>query len=192
MKPITTTLNAIIRHAPCKDGWKKLLRYLGKTEADDEPLALTTVLESNGLDHAVWCLRALPESEQWRVRLFAVACAEQVKHLMTDERSLNALRVAEAYALGFATINELCAAEEEAWDAAWDATLDADKDAASGDAAWYAAWYVDYEAAFWAARAAWAARVADRDSARYKQETLFKAYFGSPLPKAHYIEQYTK
>ena len=178
MKPITTTLNAIIRHAPCRDGWKKLLRHLGKTKADDEPLSLMTILESNGLDHAVWCLRALPESEQWRVRLFAVACAEQVKQLMKDARSLNALRVAKAYALGFATLDELDAAEQEAWVATARA------------AAWATAWAAT-------ARDAWAARVvvavaAELDGSQSKQETLFKAYFGSPLPKAHYIQQYTK
>src|SRR6056297_43935 len=103
MKPITTTLSEILTHNPSLQEWEKLLRYLGKTKPDDEPLALTTVLESNGLCDAVWCLRALPASEHWRVRLFAVACANQVKHLMTDERSLNALRVSKAYALGFAS-----------------------------------------------------------------------------------------
>lgn len=34
---ITTTLNRIRAHSPCRKGWAKLLRHLGKTEADDEP-----------------------------------------------------------------------------------------------------------------------------------------------------------
>ena len=30
---ITTTLNRIRAHSPCREGWAKLLRHLGKTEA---------------------------------------------------------------------------------------------------------------------------------------------------------------
>lgn len=52
-----TTLNAIRAHGPCKSGWRKLLCHLGKTEADDEPVSVLTILDSNGLDDALWCLR---------------------------------------------------------------------------------------------------------------------------------------
>ena len=55
---IYTTLNHIREHSPCTDGWRKLLKHLGKTEADDDPLAYSTILESNGLDDVLWCLRA--------------------------------------------------------------------------------------------------------------------------------------
>ena len=54
-----TTLNAIRAHSPCATGWSKLLRYLGKTGADDEPLLITTILDSNGVEDALWCLRAV-------------------------------------------------------------------------------------------------------------------------------------
>ena len=94
MTKFTTTLNAIRKHEPCTDGWKKLLVHLGKTEADDEPLDLITVLDSNGLDDALWCLRAVDGCGR-EIRLFAVWCARQVEHLMTDQRSRDALDVAE-------------------------------------------------------------------------------------------------
>ena len=72
----TTTLNAIRAHGPCADGWKKLLNHLGKTCADDEPLSLLTILDSNGLDYALWCLRAMPQhNKHWR--LYAVWCARR-------------------------------------------------------------------------------------------------------------------
>ena len=51
-----TTLNAIRAASPCHDGWTKLLKHLGKTSADDEPLPLLTVLDSNGIDDALWVL----------------------------------------------------------------------------------------------------------------------------------------
>lgn len=114
---ITTTLNAIRQHHPCADGWAKLLASLGKTGPDDEPLSLVTILDSNGVDDAVWALRAVT-GEDARIRRYAVWCARQVQHLMTDTRSTNALDVAERHADGLATDDELRAA----WAAAWAAT----------------------------------------------------------------------
>lgn len=65
------------------------------------------------------------------LRLFAVWCARQVQHLMEDERSIAALDVAERFANGEATSEELAAAGAAAgatagaaWvaaGAAWDA-----------------------------------------------------------------------
>lgn len=125
-----STLNAIRAHGPCADGWRKLLSHLGKTEADDEPLSIVTVLDSNGLDDALWCLRAVTGHDR-EIRLYAVWCARQVQHLMTDPRSLAALDVAERYANGLATDAERAAAGAAAWDAAWDAARAAAWDAQS-------------------------------------------------------------
>lgn len=121
-----TTLNAIRKHRPCSGGWTKLLAYLGKNKADDEPLAITTILDSNGLADALWCLRAVTGHDR-EIRLYAVWCARQVQRLMTDRRSIAALDVAERYANNLATEHDLSAA--------WDAAREAARDAA-GDAAW--------------------------------------------------------
>ena len=143
---ITTTLNRIRAHGPCAEGWARLLKHLGKTQADDEPLPFSVILESNGLDDALWCCRAEPQyAREWR--LFAVWCARQVQHLMSDQRSIDALDVAERHANGQATDAEL----ETAWDAAWDAWD------AAGAAAWAAAWDAARAAAGAAADAAGAA-----------------------------------
>ena len=139
-----TTLNAIRDHHPCADGWKKLLANLGKTAADDYPLSLITILDSNGIDDALWCLRAVYDHDK-EIRLFAVWCARQVRHLMTDQRSVAALDVAERFANGDATKEELDAAGAAAWDAAWAAAWAAAMDAAraaASAAAWAAAWEV--------------------------------------------------
>jgi len=164
-----TTLNAIRAHSPCTTGWEKLLNNLGKTKADDEPLALTTILESNGLEDALWCLRTVDGHER-EMRLFAVECARGVQHLMTDKRSLDALDVAERYANGLAKQAELAAARVAAgvaWAAAWAAARDAAwaADAAARDAAWAAD--AAARAAAWAAArdAAWAAVDAAVDAA---------------------------
>jgi len=54
---MNTTLNKIRSKSPCADGWAKLLKHLGKPQTDDEPLSLITILDSNGLDDALWCLQ---------------------------------------------------------------------------------------------------------------------------------------
>jgi len=148
---ITTTLNRIRAHSPCSEGWTKLLKHLGKSQADDEPLPYAVIARSNGIGDALWCCRAEPEhAKTWR--LFAVWCGRQVEHLMEDERSKDALNVAERHANGLATDEELSVAGEAAWGAAGDAAraaAGAAARAASGAAgtaagaawdAWDAAW----------------------------------------------------
>jgi len=166
---MNTTLNQIREKSPCADGWKKLLTHLGKTQADDEPLSIITVLDSNGLDDALWCLRAV-EGYDRAIRLYAAWCARQVQHLMTDKRSLDALDVAERYANGLATDKELAAASFAAWAAAraaWSAANGAWAAAwAAADAAWDAAW----SAANGANGARSAANDAANDAARAAQE----------------------
>ena len=118
-----TTLNAIRAQGPCTEGWKKLLSHLGKTEADDEPLSLLTILDSNGLTDALWAFRAVKGYGREK-RLYAVWCTRQVEYLMTDQRSRDALDVAERFARGRATLEELTAAYAAAravYDAADDA-----------------------------------------------------------------------
>ena len=144
-----TTLNKIKFHSPCKDGYKKLLTYLGKTEADDEPLDFSTILESNGLSDCLWCFRVAPEyNKEWR--LFAVWAARQVQHLMKDGRSIKALEVAEKFAMGNVSTNELQAARAAAEAAA----------SAAGDAG----------------GAAWAARAAAWDAGGAAAEAIQKDY----------------
>lgn len=94
-----TTLNKIRKHHPCPYGWKTLLSNLDKTSADDEPLAITTILDSNGLDDALWCLRAV-DGHHCEIRLYAVGCARSVQYLMKNPVCENALEVAEGYANG--------------------------------------------------------------------------------------------
>jgi len=65
-----------------------------------------------------------------QLRLFAIRCARRVQHLMTDPRSIAALDVAERYANGEATDDELSAARDAASAAARAAAWDA------SDAAW--------------------------------------------------------
>ena len=108
-----TTLNKIREQSPCADGWEKLLRHLGKTQADDEPLSLITILDSNGLEDALWVLERCDETpRKQHARGFGVWCVRRVQHLMADfPCGVNVLDVAERYIAGDATYEELDAAE---------------------------------------------------------------------------------
>ena len=164
-----TTLNKIREFRPCAGGWEKLLRTLGKTKADDEPVSVIQILDSNGLDDALWCLRAV-EGHEREIRLYAVWCARQVQHLMTDQRSLDALDVAERFANGEATHQELIAAYDAAYAAARTAAYAA---GLAADAARAAAAAAAADAARTAARAARAARTAAHDAAH---DAAYAAY----------------
>ena len=193
---ITTTLRQIRQHNPCSEGWRTLLTFLGKTGADDEPLPLTTILQSNGLDDALWCLRTITGYDKEIIR-FALACAQDVRHLMTDQRSLDALDALARHLESPLSREELDQVVAEAGAAAWAAR-------AAGAAAWaaWAAWAPEEAEAARAARAAveaawateaaveaaWAAEAAGaaawatareaRSAARARQVQIFEGIFG--------------
>ena len=190
-----TTLNAIRQHSPCEDGWQKLLKYLGKTKADDEPLSLITILDSNGFNDALWCLKALPSELQNKIILLGCLYAERVlpiweKYYPEDKRPHIAIETARKYTRGEATLTEL----EAAWAAADDAWAAAD--AARPPATWTAraaATLAAANAARAATDAARAARAATWDATwdatwaatwdiaraaeREAQEKLFREYW---------------
>ena len=131
--------------------------------ADGEPLPLMTILNIKGLDDALSALQHVDDTSQ--VRRYRVWCARQVQHLMTDPRSLAALDVAERYADGQVTDDDLSAAWIAAWDASSVAVMPAERAAARAaasaassnvatDAAWDAAWAAASDATWVAARAA--------------------------------------
>ena len=167
MLPLTTTLTAIRAAHPCEEGWAKLLGHLGKNRADDEPLPLTVILDSNGLDDTLWVLDKTTGLRRICV-LFAADCAEQVLPLFErdrpdDSRPRRAIEVARdphASAAASAASAAASAASDAAWAAACAARAARAARAASAasDAAWAAACAA--RAAACAARAARAAACA--------------------------------
>ncbi len=166
---LSTTLNKIRACGPCGmdpradplTGFCKLREFLGPDYGDDAPIPFAKIVESNGLDDALWCCRSVAYDRAWR--LLTVWFARQVQDKMTDERSLRALDVAQAFAVGQATQEELIEARAASWEAA-----------RAARAAWAAARAAD--AAAWAEVAtAGAAAVAwkDQEAERAKQQAMF-------------------
>lgn len=177
------TLKQLREAKACFSGYNKAVRSIqGKTFSGEDAtretyirfahhdeIPLTNIIDSNSIEDAIWCLRVIPDCDR-DARLFAVWCARQVEYLMTDQRSKNALDVAERHANGEADDSELAAARAAAWGAAWAA-----RDAARG-AAWAAAGDAAGDAA-WAA-----ARDAARDAAWDAQKEMFTRMCNGSAP----------
>ena len=109
-----TTLGEIKKHSPHgqgetdEHGWRRLCKYLGTSKLSTV-VTLEQILESNGLDDAIWALRAFPENER-EARLFTCACACRVSHLNPDVRVRRTIETAALFADGLADGQELAAA----------------------------------------------------------------------------------
>ena len=119
-------------------------------------------------DWTIWIATREDVLTDKELRLFAVFCARQVQHLLTDEGSRQAIDVAERFAYGNATQEELAAASDAASDAASFAASDAAR------AARYAASYAASDAA--RAAASFAARAASyaASAASFAQSTWLR------------------
>ena len=117
-----TTLREIRGHRPCgmhlsgkgeKYGYLKLSNFLGSDFADDAPITVDQIVESNYFDDALWCLRSMPKwDDLWRH--FAVDCAERVVKTEARDDVKKVLVVARLFALGLATVEELDVARSAA------------------------------------------------------------------------------
>ena len=162
--PEMTTLKTITADEACSWGCCYSDDHLRKLY--DRPCSALDVLERTDGPWAV----VPPEDRLWTVayygglsdrliRLFAVWCArralerERAAGREPDPRSWSAVEVAERFANGNATAEELDAARAAAWAAAWAAARDAAR-AAAWAAAWAAARAAAWDAARDAARAA--------------------------------------
>ena len=140
---IYTTLKKLRAAGACVSGYNKLVCSIsgGKYNANrktyvrfehDADIDLLHAVKSNGLDDALWALRASNATDR-DCRLFAVWCARQVDQ---NEICTNALLVAERYANGNATNEELDAALDAEWTAARAAQKEMLIKMCNGEAPW--------------------------------------------------------
>lgn len=81
---ITTTLRKIRDAKPCQDGWKKLYKHLGGIKAYglDTPITFQQIIESNGIDDALWCLCTVSEPQYKPLcYFFEFSCAKYIEHI---------------------------------------------------------------------------------------------------------------
>jgi hypothetical protein len=136
----TTTLRRIRDARPCEDGWRKLLAHLSRTGANDEPLSLLTVLDSNGLDDALWVLTyAMPDDRL--ARHYQAWCAEQALPIF-EAKHPGDMRIREQIAMlrnDQASDDDRAAARAAAWHAVRDA-VEAGANVTALNVVWAGAW----------------------------------------------------
>jgi hypothetical protein len=168
---LTTTFNLLREKNACTEGYGKLAKHLTNVEAygADTEINLLTILDSNGFDDAVWCLRATVQDSKGVARLIACDFAESVLHIFEskrpgDDRPRKAIEAARGFVASTVTTEQMQKARAAAAAAAAAADADAYAAAAAAAAAYVAAHAAAYVAAHAAAAyvaAAYAADAAD-------------------------------
>ena len=135
-------------------------------------------------DWMLWLFQKVCPGDLQLLTLAKGHCANIVRHLMTDERSIKAVDVAIAFGEGRATKEELSDAAAYAAAYAADAAADAAYAAASAAYAASAAAYAAYaaDAAAYAADAA-ASAAAPRKENRLQTADICRKYLGKKLSK---------
>lgn len=108
-----TTFNKLKNAYACSTRYRHLAKALGGITkyGADTPISLETILDINGLEDAVWALRACVGHGRIS-RLFACRCAEEVlpiyeTYYPKDKRPRTAIEVARLFADNQATREEL-------------------------------------------------------------------------------------
>ena len=119
---LCTTFRLLRTYGACTSGYAKLARHIrdqhGTTPEDygmDRPIAIATILESNGMADALWSLRATQEPSDRFTRLLACDFAEHVLPIFEakrpdDLRPRQAIEVSRRFARVQADRDELIAA----------------------------------------------------------------------------------
>ena len=133
---IYTTLNKIEEKNPCSSGWGKLLKTLGKTEADDEKLGFDVILESNGVEDCIWATRVLSGEDLKQSKLFICDVAERSLKFVKEgeERPRLAIEAARNFINGNIDLDELKTATRNASAAYASAAASAAAASAAADA----------------------------------------------------------
>ena len=127
---MNTTLNEIRSHRPCEESWERLLREQGKTQADDELLPYSRILEICGLNDTLWAIAHCHPRGPWVCAEFSLWCAEGIRHMIEDPSPIAALDTARKYLDGDATQTQLRESIIPAWAAIYLTGRAADRAAA--------------------------------------------------------------
>jgi hypothetical protein len=164
---MTKTLEKFLKkHDACEDGYEFA-----------KDLTLEQFLDTcNRGDWILWLFERTNPLDERLMTLAAGHCANSVRHLMRDERSLRAVDMAIAYGEGRATEEELEAAAEAAAAAAYagDAVFNAAAYAADAAANAYAYAYASDAAA--AAYASYASNAADEEDNQKQTADICRKY----------------
>jgi hypothetical protein len=140
-----TTLARLREAGACDDGYEKLLRSLPKGWRKYTLIDFMRILGSNGIDDALWSLRAVvPEQKAVMDKIARLMAVNFVAHVLPiyeaavpgDDRPKRAIGAARSLAAGRIDPADLYAARN----AARDAAMLPDYDGPAADVAWSSVW----------------------------------------------------
>jgi hypothetical protein len=186
---------ALLRKAhACSGGLSTLQASLPANQTDDKLISLSHILKSNGLDHAIWALRATTVDARKIAARMAIDFAYTSlpifeKAYPEDKRPRKALEVASAFLDGKATLAEVnataaaarTAASAAASATAW-ATPAAEAARTAAEAARTATEAARTEAARTAERAAAAATAWTSAATAAENERIFRKHLRTARP----------
>jgi hypothetical protein len=125
-----TTFQKIKDCKPCGDGWKQLISY-HKPSSLDEEISIKEIMESNGLNDAIWALRVIDNTEI--LISLSIDLAESVLHIYEkqfpgDTRIRDCIDACKKYIRGEISESELIEKKKGAYNA-YDAAYDNGDDA---------------------------------------------------------------
>ena len=127
-----TTLNLVKKHHLDSSSSRKLRRALGKEWGVNDKIPLTRILDANGMEDAIWALRAVPDSrKEERNRLCCLLALDFAEHVLFvfeeifpgDDRLRQVIQAARDFVGGKAAGwdgKSACAAVAACWDATFD------------------------------------------------------------------------
>ena len=156
-----TTLELLRKNSACSLGMETLIASLPKSHTEDKRVSLAHILKSNGLEHALWALRATTvDGRKYAARMaidFASECLANFEKVYPDDkRPRSAVEAAGLFLDGKLTLQELETAESAAWAARSAARSAAESARSAAESAAWAAWAAR-SAAESARSAAWSA-----------------------------------
>ena len=99
---LTTTLNRIRAYCPSPALMRTMLEHLGPDYDPDADINLLTILESNGVQDTLWCLRATEQDSHRTAVKLGLAFAERALSIwgrayQNDSRIRDTLRMVRAW-----------------------------------------------------------------------------------------------
>jgi hypothetical protein len=77
-----TTINKLMEFRPARGEMDKLISF-GVNGGPDAPISFATILDTFGINFALYALRTVEDRKE--MRTFAIWCADQVQHLTRDK-----------------------------------------------------------------------------------------------------------
>lgn len=112
---LTTTIHSMRKYSFLNNSWDKIINSLEKKYNENELISFKNILKDIDFDDILFIIRSIPLEFENFIRMYSINCAKHIFHLITDERSINALKISELFIKEHSILKDLKKANEKAW-----------------------------------------------------------------------------